>query len=126
MSDTTTLKRNLEILMMLTKPGGINVRQIAERYGVSARTIQRLIKQFRDTGYVIEDSEGNYMINKMNWKKLVITILRVTIGWHLVYEGFSKLMADNWTAEGFLSKCNRTIFRILSLACLIGGNNEYC
>ena len=43
------------------------------------------------------------MINKMNWKKLVITILRVTIGWHLVYEGFSKLMADNWTAEGFLS-----------------------
>ncbi len=45
----------------------------------------------------------NYNMKKMNWKKLVITVLRIAIGWHLLYEGVSKLMVDNWTAAGFLS-----------------------
>ncbi len=39
----------------------------------------------------------------MNWKKLVITLLRCAIGWHFIYEGLSKLMAEDWTAAGYLS-----------------------
>ena len=39
----------------------------------------------------------------MNWKKLIISLLRCSIGWHFIYEGFSKLVAENWTAAGFLS-----------------------
>ena len=35
--------------------------------------------------------------------KLVITILRMAIGWHFLYEGLVKLFAENWSAEGFLN-----------------------
>ena len=35
--------------------------------------------------------------------KVIITILRMTIGWHFLYEGFTKLIAENWSAESFLS-----------------------
>lgn len=38
-----------------------------------------------------------------NRKKLFVTILRVAIGWHFLYEGFSKLLAENWSAQSFLS-----------------------
>ena len=41
------------------------------------------------------------MENK-NWRNLLITILRVSIGWHFIYEGASKIFAGNWTSEGFL------------------------
>ncbi len=39
-----------------------------------------------------------------NWKKLMITLFRVAIGWHFLYEGISKLMSGNWTAAGYLAK----------------------
>lgn len=39
----------------------------------------------------------------MNWKKLIITVFRVAIGWHFLYEGISKLVAGNWSAAGYLS-----------------------
>ena len=39
-----------------------------------------------------------------NWKKLMITLFRVAIGWHFLYEGISKLMAGSWTATGYLAK----------------------
>lgn len=39
---------------------------------------------------------------RMNWKRLFITLLRMAIGWHFFYEGVSKLVADNWTAHGYL------------------------
>ncbi|MCD6354679.1 MAG: DoxX family protein [Prolixibacteraceae bacterium] len=39
----------------------------------------------------------------MNWKKLFITIFRVAIGWHFLYEGISKLTVGNWSAAGFLA-----------------------
>lgn len=39
----------------------------------------------------------------MNWKKLIITFFRAAIGWHFLYEGISKLVADNWSAAGYLS-----------------------
>jgi len=42
----------------------------------------------------------------MKHVKLIITILRMAIGWHFLYEGLIKLFGDNWTAEGFLSNSN--------------------
>ena len=39
----------------------------------------------------------------MNWKKTTITVFRVAIGWHFLYEGISKLVAGNWSAAGYLS-----------------------
>ncbi len=35
--------------------------------------------------------------------KLVVTLLRCAIGWHFLYEGLSKVLADQWTAKGFLA-----------------------
>ncbi len=42
-------------------------------------------------------------MNSQNWKKLIITLFRVAIGWHFLYEGLAKLWAANWTATGFLA-----------------------
>jgi len=42
-------------------------------------------------------------IEQINWKKITITVLRVAIGWHFFYEGISKLFAENWTVQGFLT-----------------------
>jgi len=36
------------------------------------------------------------------YHRLFITILRVAIGWHFLYEGLSKILQGNWTASGFL------------------------
>lgn len=38
--------------------------------------------------------------------KLVVTLLRCAIGWHFLYEGISKVMADGWTAKGFLASAS--------------------
>lgn len=39
---------------------------------------------------------------KQFYQRLFITILRVAIGWHFLYEGISKILQGNWTASGFL------------------------
>lgn len=36
------------------------------------------------------------------YQPLFITILRVAIGWHFLFEGISKIVQGNWTASGFL------------------------
>lgn len=36
------------------------------------------------------------------WTYIVMTVLRVAIGWHLLYEGLSKLLNPQWTAAGYL------------------------
>ncbi len=35
--------------------------------------------------------------------RLVVTILRMAIGWHFLYEGLIKLFAEKWSAESFLN-----------------------
>lgn len=34
----------------------------------------------------------------------VLVALRILIGWHLLYEGFSKLLIPNWSSLGFLNE----------------------
>lgn len=33
-----------------------------------------------------------------------LVVLRLLIGWHILYEGFSKLLIPNWTSFGFLQE----------------------
>jgi len=40
---------------------------------------------------------------QIDLKKLFITILRVAIGWHFLYEGISKFFVVNWSAYPFLA-----------------------
>jgi uncharacterized membrane protein YphA (DoxX/SURF4 family) len=42
-------------------------------------------------------------IKKQQWHKGLITLLRCVIGWHFLYEGLSKILAEGWTASGFLA-----------------------
>ncbi|MFW6277258.1 MAG: DoxX family protein [Prolixibacteraceae bacterium] len=42
-------------------------------------------------------------MNNSNWKKIIITLFRVAIGWHFLYEGLSKLWMGNWSAKGYLA-----------------------
>ena len=37
-----------------------------------------------------------------SYQRVFITILRVAIAWHFLYEGFSKILQGNWTASSFL------------------------
>lgn len=39
-----------------------------------------------------------------SWQAAALIILRFLIGWHLLFEGFSKLLIPNWTSFGFLQE----------------------
>lgn len=41
-------------------------------------------------------------IEYSNWQLVALVTLRVLIGWHLLYEGITKLMNPNWSAASFL------------------------
>lgn len=38
------------------------------------------------------------------WQLIVLLSLRFLIGWHLLFEGVSKLLTPNWTSAGFLTE----------------------
>jgi thiosulfate dehydrogenase [quinone] large subunit len=38
------------------------------------------------------------------WPMLAITVLRVAVGWHFLYEGIAKLTAPSWSAAGYLKQ----------------------
>ena len=38
--------------------------------------------------------------------KIVVTLIRVAIGWHFLYEGISKILSPGWTSQGYLSGSN--------------------
>ncbi|MDR2041942.1 MAG: DoxX family protein [Tannerella sp.] len=38
--------------------------------------------------------------------KTAVTILRMAVGWHFLYEGYVKVAAENWTSEGFLNSAS--------------------
>jgi thiosulfate dehydrogenase (quinone) large subunit len=37
-------------------------------------------------------------------QRYVLVVLRLLVGWHILYEGFSKLLIPNWSSIGFLSE----------------------
>ncbi|RPH98337.1 MAG: DoxX family protein, partial [Calditrichaeota bacterium] len=39
----------------------------------------------------------------MNFKRLILTLLRAAIGWHFLYEGLAKILQGNWSSAGYLA-----------------------
>ena len=46
------------------------------------------------------------------WPMLAITLLRVLVGWHFLYEGIAKLTSPTWSAAGYM-KASRGPFAAL-------------
>ena len=42
-------------------------------------------------------------MDRTGLKNTILTIIRAAIGWHFLYEGFSKLFMENWSAQSYLS-----------------------
>jgi uncharacterized membrane protein YphA (DoxX/SURF4 family) len=40
---------------------------------------------------------------RIDWKKIVLSTLRMAVGWHFLYEGISKLTISNWTSYSYLA-----------------------
>ena len=38
------------------------------------------------------------------WPMVAITVLRVLVGWHFLYEGIAKLSSPSWSAAGYLKQ----------------------
>jgi predicted DNA-binding transcriptional regulator YafY len=69
MSGQNTLYRTLEMMTLLSRPGGVTVKHLAEQYECSVRTIQRTIRTIIQAGYVVEEYRGRYRINKLETKR---------------------------------------------------------
>ena len=48
------------------------------------------------------DRFRNRSIAYTSWQLTLLVLLRVTIGWHLLYEGIAKLINPDWSSIGFL------------------------
>jgi uncharacterized membrane protein YphA (DoxX/SURF4 family) len=48
---------------------------------------------------------ANYIqsIKQADWKKILLTLVRIAIGWHFLYEGIAKLLIPKWTSFSYLS-----------------------
>ena len=42
-------------------------------------------------------------LSKPDYPKIVVTVLRMAIGWHFLYEGISKLVIKDWTSFSYLA-----------------------
>jgi thiosulfate dehydrogenase [quinone] large subunit len=38
------------------------------------------------------------------WPMIAITVMRVVVGWHFLYEGIAKLTAPSWSGAGYLKQ----------------------
>jgi len=38
------------------------------------------------------------------WSMIAITVMRVVVGWHFLYEGIAKLTSPSWSAAGYLKQ----------------------
>ncbi|MDR1747041.1 MAG: DoxX family protein [Tannerella sp.] len=41
--------------------------------------------------------------NFFSWEKTLVTLLRMAIGWHFLYEGVAKIIAGNWSSQSYLA-----------------------
>lgn len=40
--------------------------------------------------------------SKKSWEKILVTLLRVVIGWHFLYEGLAKIWQTGWSSSSYL------------------------
>ena len=64
MADQAKFKKMLEILLMLDCKYGRTIQEISERFDVSQRTVYRYFDTFKQVGFVIENNNGYFKIDK--------------------------------------------------------------
>ncbi len=64
MADQAKFQKMLEVLLMLDCKYGRTIGEISERFGVSGRTVYRYLDTFRRVGFVFENNEGYFKINR--------------------------------------------------------------
>lgn len=60
MNEHKRLYNLLQLISLLSKPGGYQVQRLAKRFGVTARTVYRYFEILRECGFVLEKSGSRY------------------------------------------------------------------
>lgn len=64
MAEQAKFQKMLEVLLMLDCKYGRTIQEISERFDISQRTVYRYIDTFKQVGFVIENNNGYFKINK--------------------------------------------------------------
>jgi len=66
MADQAKFQKMLELLLMLDCKYGRTIPELSERFEISQRTVYRYFDTFKRVGFVIDNNNGFYRINKKN------------------------------------------------------------
>jgi proteasome accessory factor C len=66
MSDQAKFQKMLEVLLLLDCQYGRTITEISERFEISQRTVYRYLDTFKQVGFVIENTNGYFKIDKEN------------------------------------------------------------
>lgn len=66
MADQAKFQKMLELLLMLDCKYGRTIPELSERFEMSYRTVYRYFDTFKRVGFVIDNNNGFYRINKKN------------------------------------------------------------
>ncbi len=64
MADQAKFQKMLEVLLMLDCQYGRSIAELSDRFDVSQRTIYRYFDTFKNVGFVLNNNEGYFKINK--------------------------------------------------------------
>lgn len=56
-------------------------------------------------------------LDMTRWQILALTILRITIGWHFLYEGLLKVINPEWSAVSYLNNSTGPFASIFTSFC---------
>lgn len=66
MSDQAKFQKMLEVLLLLDCQYGRTITEISQRFEISQRTVYRYLDTFKQVGFVIENTNGYFKIDKEN------------------------------------------------------------
>ena len=66
MSDQAKFQKMLEVLLLLDCQYGRTIAELSERFEISPRTVYRYLDTFKHVGFVIENNNGYFKIDKEN------------------------------------------------------------
>lgn len=66
MSDQAKFQKMLEVLLLLDCQYGRTIIELSERFEISQRTVYRYLDTFKQVGFVIENTNGYFKIDKEN------------------------------------------------------------
>jgi proteasome accessory factor C len=66
MADQAKFKKMLEVLLMLDCNWGRSIPELSDRFDISQRTVYRYFDTFKKVGFVIENNNGFFKVDKEN------------------------------------------------------------